>query len=193
MIPVGGVGVSIFKRLDLHVVFGLTEPPHWKRADPQPRSISAPRLTVKVHRRRPGRSCPISNSLLDSLSRESSLQLPTFLRACRQSRIFTPEYIFSLTKTVSRLWGTEVEGLRKPPSLFFSVRNYFKSWQMQTDRCLACLFMEVDQQIISWLQCDSSCMLLIVKIPKDWSPFFCKETFASTSFPFSVQDKLIFT
>lgn len=55
---------------------------------------------------------------------------------------------------------------------------------MQTDRCLACLFVEVDQQIISWLQCDYFYMLLIVEVPKDGSPFFFKETFASIFFSF---------
>lgn len=133
LIPVGGAWVSVCKRLDLHVVFGLTGQLEGKRADPQPHSISAPRLTVKVHRQRPGRSCPISNSLLDSLSRESCLQLPTLLWACRQSRIFTPEYIFSGTKTKSCLWGAEVAGpAPEKTSLYFF---FLAAITLKADKC----------------------------------------------------------
>lgn len=105
-----------------------------------------------VHWHRPGRIYPISNSLLDLFSRGAPTDPYSLLPACRQSGIFTPEHIFSpLTATRASLlqrrcpvsegrgWKARAWG---DLSLLFVCKN-FQSWQMQTDRYLTCLFMEV--------------------------------------------------
>lgn len=172
-------------------MFGLIEPLNWKRSDPQPHSITAPRLTVKVHRQRPAEAVLLVILYWIHSPGKAAYSFLLFCGPARESRIFTPEYIFSSTKTVSRLWGAEVEGLRKPPSTFFSCTQLL--WKLtNADRQMPRVSVHGGRST----NYELAAVSVLLHAPYSESPqliplFSAKKPLPAFP-PFSVQDKLCF-
>lgn len=143
----------LFQMLWLHVTFGFMDQLKWKRADPQTpqhlclslllwftdTDLAEPILLVILYWIwSPGdllRTPTLFSGLAD---RAGYSRLSTFfssLTATRASPLQRRCPVSEGGGWRARAWG----GL----SLLFVCKN-FQSWQMQTDGCLTCLFMEVD-------------------------------------------------